>query len=193
MSKPSFDQLFDILAESLSGGPSLPLIAFDDFFPHDDSLRQVLVTFPEDSPKKLAGKSYRVVDLHCQAPSCDCHKVSLAFLEEDRNNHKVWATVSYGWKSTGFYRKWGLDKDMALSLSRGFLDPYAQQSEHSPHFLKIFWCVLKKDPRFIAQLKARYAFLKQALEDDRSLIKVCPPQPEFPENVVPLNSFFPPK
>ena len=63
-------------------------------------------------------------------------------------------------------------------------------SSRSTHlfFLDAFLFTLKKDRNFITSLKRRYAFFKEALEDDPSLIKIFPEE-EFPENVVPLKSF----
>lgn len=183
MSQPSFQTLLEILMESLSGSSALPLIDFQGLFPHKDSLNQIYLDPSEDYLPELAGP-YQIVDLYCQVPSCNCHKVSLMFLDR---HQETWATISYGWKSKGFYRKWGLDKDTTLSLTRGFLDPWAQQSEHAPYFLKAFLRSLKKDTKFIARLKSRYAFLKKALGEDPSLIKYYPAEKELPENVIPFD------
>lgn len=184
MKQPSFQEALSFLLEAVSGTPNLPLRAFDDVFPELASLGRCYLNISDVSPSHLNGR-YRVVDLYCQAPSCNCSKVSLMFLNKDK---KVCATIAYGWKSKTFYRKWGLDKEMIQSLTHGFLDPWGQQSEHASVFLEAFLFTLKKDRNFIASLKQRYAFFKEALEDDPSLIKIFPEE-KFPENVVPLKSF----
>lgn len=184
MIHPSFQTAFKMLMEALERPPDLPLRAFDDLFPQMAALDQRYLTLSNDSPPKLRG-IYRVADLYCQDPSCNCHKVSLVFLDK---NQKVHATISYGWKSKTFYRKWGLDKDAIQSLTYGFLDPWAQQSEYAPLFLQAFLSSLKRDPNFIARLKSRYSFFKKALAADPSLIMLYPAD-ESPANVVSLNSY----
>ena len=184
MKKPSFKEAISFLLEAVSGTPNLPLRAFDEVFPELAHFGQCYLNISDVSPPHLKGR-YRVADLYCQAPSCNCHKTSLLFINQ---HQEVVATVSYGWKSKTFYRKWGLDKDMIQSLTHGFLDPWGQQSENASVFLDAFLFTLKKDRNFITSLKRRYAFFKEALEDDPSLIKIFPEE-EFPENVVPLKSF----
>jgi hypothetical protein len=183
MTQPSFKTVLKMLVGSLGETLDLPLRAFDDLVPHLAHLDQCYLTLSEVSPPELAGV-YRVVDLYCQDPSCHCHKVSLMMVDQ---NQKIYATISYGWKSKTFYRKWGLDKEAIQSLTYGFLDPWAQQSEHSPLFLKAFLFSLKRDPNFIARLKSRYSFFKEALAFDPSLIMDYPDD-DLPENVIPLNS-----
>jgi hypothetical protein len=173
------------LLGALGEFPDLPLRAFDDLFPHMAELDPYYLTLSDFLPPELAGR-YRVADLYCQDPSCNCHKVSLVFLNK---NQKICATVAYGWKSKTFYRKWGLDKDTIQSLTYGFLDPWAQQSEHSSLFLKAFLFSLKRDPKFIARLKSRYSFFKEAIASDPSLIMDYP-EVKLPENVISLNSYI---
>ena len=184
MKQPSFQEALRFLLEAATGTPDLPLRAFDDVFPELASLGRCYLNIYDVLPPHLNGR-YRVVDLYCQAPSCNCSKVSLMFLNQDK---KVCATVAYGWKSKTFYRKWGLDKDMIQSLTHGFLDPWGQQSEHASVFLDAFLFTLKKDRSFIASIKQRYAFFKETLEDDPSLIKIFPEE-KLPENVIPFNAF----
>lgn len=184
MTQPSFQTALKILLEAMSGTSDLPLRAFDDLFPHMAALDQLYLTLSDVSPPELAG-IYRVVDLYCQAPTCNCNKVSLMFLDR---HQKIHATVAYGWKSKTFYRKWGLDKDGIQSLTYGCIDPLAQQSKHAHLFLKAFLITLKKDPKFIARLKSRYSLFKKAIASDPSLI-LDYPEEEFPENVIPLNSY----
>lgn len=184
MKQPSFQEAISFLLEAVSGTEALPLRAFDEVFPEIAHFGQFYLELSDVSPPDLNGR-YRVVDLYCQAPSCNCHKVSLMFLDQ---HQKVCATVSYGWKSKTFYRKWGLDKDASQSLTDGFLDPWAQQSEHAPLFLKAFLFTLKRDHAFISGLKQRYSFFKEEMASDPSLIRVYPDE-EMPENVVSLNSY----
>jgi len=166
MSHRSLQTAFKVILEAGGISPDLPLRDFDSLFPTIAVADQFYFAFNDPSLPKLAGE-YRVVDLYCQDSTCHCHKVSLGFLGRDK---KTYATVSYGWKSQTFYRKWGLDAKMSQALAQGFLDPCAPQSEHASHFLKIFLRFLKRDPKFVARLKSRYALFKKTLEDNPSLI-----------------------
>ncbi len=184
MKQPALEEAFNFLLEALSGTAGLPLKAFDEVFPEIALLDKCYLELSDVSPSRLNGR-YRVIDLYCQAPTCNCHKVTLMFIDK---HQKVLATVAYGWKSKTFYRKWGLDKEVIQSLTHGFLDPWGQQSEHAPVFLKAFLFRFKKDRNFMDRLKYRYSFFKEALEEDPSLITFCPEE-ELPENVIPFGSF----
>lgn len=184
MKQPSFQEAISFLLEAVSGTEALPLRAFDEVFPQIAQFDQCYLDLSEWSLTHLNGR-YRVVDLYCQAPSCNCHKVSLMFLDK---HQKVCATVSYGWKSKIFYRKWGLDNNDAKSLVNGFLDPWGQQSEHASLFLEGFLLTLKNNREFITRLKQRYSLFKEVMAANPSLIKFYPEE-ELPENVVPLKSY----
>lgn len=184
MSEPSFLTALKILAGGLGLNANLPLRAFNGIFPHHPKLEPLHLKPSKHIPEEIAGV-YEISDLYCQDPSCDCRKVSLIFYK----NKKVWATVAYGWKSEAFYRRWGLDKSASHSLAKGFLDTFSHQSEVSPIFLKAFLLTLKKDPKFIASLKARYALFKKTIDENPHLIEDFDPVDELPENVVPLNRY----
>lgn len=162
---------------------NLPLLAFDALFPEQAPLDRCVLTLADVEPPELAG-TYGVSDLYCQDPSCDCQKVSLVIFDDQG---KIHATISYGWESKTFYRKWGLDPEVIPSLTQGFLDPWAQQSRNSELFLKAFWHTAKDNPQFVSRLKRRYALFKQTITEDPSLI-VPYPESELPENVIPFNA-----
>lgn len=183
MKQPSFQEALNFLLEAASGTQVLPLIAFDEVFPQIAEFDQCYLELSDGSIAHLNG-AYRVVDLYCQAPTCNCHKVSLMFIDK---HQKVWATVSYGWKSKTFYHKWGLDRNDTQSLVNGFLDPWEQQSEHAALFLQSFF-TLKNNREFISRLKRRYSLFKEAMASDPSLIKFYP-QEKLPDNVIPFSSF----
>ena len=72
-------------------------------------------------------------------------------------------TFAYGWKSVTFYRHWGLDKEDALLICTGFLDPLGTQSEDSPLFLEALKDMLKKDPNLKKIIQERYDLFKEAM------------------------------
>lgn len=181
--QPSFQEVLGFLLEAASGTAAFPLRAFDEVFPQIAEFDQFYLELSDDSISHLNGR-YRVIDLYCQAPTCNCHKVSLMFIDK---HQKVWATVSYGWKSKTFYRKWGLDNNDAQALANGFLDPLEEQSENAPLFLQGFLLTLKNNREFIARLKQRYSLFKEIMASDPSLIKIYS-EKKLPDNVIPFKS-----
>ena len=172
-----------MLLEDIGGYADLPLLSFDTLFPEQTSVDRCVLVLADVEPPELDG-SYRVSDLYCQDPSCDCQKVSLVVFDDQG---KIHATIAYGWKSKTFYRKWGCDPDVIPSLTQGFLDPWAQQSPNANLFLKAFWHTAKNNPRFISRIKRRYALFKETIAEDPSLI-VPYPEVDLPENVIPFRS-----
>ena len=162
MSDLSPERIAKLLVDLFGGEALLPLMPFSALFPEQTDWSEYHLSLPEDLPPAIAGKTFKIHDLYCQVPACDCHKVSLAFADEEG---RAWATVSYGWRSVAFYRQWGLNAEDTKALRKGFLDPCAPQSEWKSYFLLYFHEFYKKDPQFIEYLKKRYAYVKENLPD----------------------------
>ncbi len=128
---------------------------------------------------------YHMLDLYCQDYACDCHKVSIAILDEKQET--VLATIAYGWKSRTYYYKWGLDKDTAESLTSGFLDPWAIQTVHGSVFLDFVRRKINREPQFMNKIKKRYRIFKDHTYSPFFEPIVAPPQ-SLPDNVVSLNA-----
>ena len=183
MSDVSPEELLDFLVDLFVGEPLLPQIPFEVLFPDQTEWPQYFLTLPEGLPPKMAEKTFKIFDLYCPVSSCECHKVSLAFVDPEG---EAWATVSYGWRSTKFYRQWGLDLAGTKALKKGFLDPSAEQSDRGIYFLTYFQEVLKKDPLFISHIKERYAYVKNNLTADFFEDSHASSQVSALDNVVPL-------
>jgi hypothetical protein len=163
--------------------------SFNDLLPHLPHANDVFQVVLKDYGEELDG-SYDLIDLYCQDPTCDCHKVTILVLDAQKN---VLATIAYGWKSKSYYYKWGLDKETAQWLVHGFLDPWGIQSKHSSIFLQAFLRMLNNKPQFISRIKKRYALFKEAvcLEGAISVLADILFSTEehatpLPENVIPL-------
>lgn len=166
MSSVPPEKLANLLVNLFGGEALFPVIPFEVLFPSQtEDWPQYLLSMPQDMPQDIAGKNYKIFDLYCQVPSCDCHKVSLAFVDEEGNTA---ATVSYGWRSTKFYRQWGLDPEGTRELKQGFLDPCAEQSDLASYFLPYFEAFFKRDPDFMTYIKQRYAYVKSNTPEEFS-------------------------
>jgi hypothetical protein len=158
-------------------------VPFNFLFPQLDWLKPLYLDSP---PGGLSSKvPYPILDLYCQDYACDCHKVSIAILDEAQEN--ILGTIAYGWKSRLHYYKWGLDKDATASLTDGFLDPLCTQTAHSPFFLSVIRRKINREPGFISQIKKRYRIFKDHVEDP-FFIPFAPPPRVLPDNVVSLDA-----
>lgn len=111
-----------------------------------------------ENPQLPNSRVYEIIDLYCPEEGCDCHKVSAVAIDKQG---KPCATIAYGWKSPGYYRKWGIKDKDAKELSRGFLDPVGVQSEDSEEILKAFLYVLAADPKVKRFFQKRYRHFKK--------------------------------
>jgi hypothetical protein len=133
------------------------MISFSSLVPDEGPLGEMNIFSAEEGVSEL----YTLSDLYCPNPACDCCKVTLAI---HNSQGEPVATIAYGWKSVGFYRKWGVDSTTAHLLTSGFLDPMGSQSKESPMFLKALRDMIKSDSGLRKTLKERYGIFKAATE-----------------------------
>jgi hypothetical protein len=168
--------------KKLKGITMLDQTAFHVIFPQAGELGSFYLPSP---PKDLGSTGpYQMIDLFCQDYTCDCHKVSIVIVDAAKKS--VLATVAYGWKSKGYYYKWGLDKETAELLSSGFLDPFGVQTLHGSTFLRFIRHKINSDPRFMSQIKKRYRLFKEYVSNP-SFTPIVFSDPPLPDNVIPLN------
>ena len=84
----------------------MPMIPFMERFPELGARETRSVTVPQR--QDLPEGEYGFVELYCNQPGCDCRRVMIHVLRPETGWSKVWATISYGWESLDFYRKWGV-------------------------------------------------------------------------------------
>jgi hypothetical protein len=84
------------------------------------------VTVPAGNP--MPPDEYGFLELYCTDENCDCRRVIVKVLGQ-HSGDKVWATISYGWESAAFYRKWSPGWDNAAEWHRPTLDPLNPQTE----------------------------------------------------------------
>ena len=82
----------------------MPMTPFMERFPEVGAreTRSVTVTNRQDLPDG----EYSFLEFYCNEPGCDCRRVMIDVLRPETGWSKVWATISYGWESLDFYRKW---------------------------------------------------------------------------------------
>jgi SEC-C motif len=113
--------------------------------------------------KQIPDGDYAFIDVHCADKTCDCRRVFIN-VQQVNPKYKVQhiATISYGWESLAFYRKWGssLTKEMVVEFKGPVLDRMQQQSSHAPLFLEFFKNMIATEPAYVNRLKNHYALFK---------------------------------
>jgi len=76
---------------------------------------------------------------------------------------KIWATISYGWESLDFYRKWGEAASDPIEMKGPYLDPLNPQTKYSPALLNLFRFLLQS-PDYVERLKRHYQMFRGSVE-----------------------------
>lgn len=143
----------------------MEFIPFVEVFPasHED-VRSILVKRSHQVP---VGE-YCFMDSYCNDPTCDCRRTMVFVVSKDSPGEKVLATLSYGWESFIFYKKWMMtgNKKMIQEFKGPALVSMAPQSHYAPFFLKVFSGFVS-DKRYVNLLKTHYRMFKGALKEKK--------------------------
>ena len=104
-----------------------------------------------DERDGLPAGRYYLVEHYCPDPDCDCRRVMLTVVREDRPNRSL-ASINYAFD----------DDDL---LPGPFLDRMNAQSEHAEVLLDIVSRAVLTDQRYLARLEGHYALVKEAASD----------------------------
>jgi hypothetical protein len=80
---------------------------------------------------------------------------------------KIWATISYGWESLDFYRKWGGAGGDPTEIKGPYLDPLNPQTQYSSALLNLFR-MLVQSPDYVARLQRHYLMFRQSIDGEHS-------------------------
>jgi hypothetical protein len=145
----------------------MPMTPFMERFPELGARETRSVTVP---PRQgLPEGDYGFIELYCDEPGCDCRRVMIDVLRPETGWGKVWATISYGWESLDFYRKWGDSGSDAIQIKGPYLDPLNPQTKYSPALLNLFRFLIQS-PDYVAHLQRHYQMFRQSVDrgDDPS-------------------------
>jgi len=106
----------------------------------------------------LPDGDYGFLELYCSDPKCDCRRVLIHVIREDTAD-QVWATISYGFASPGFYGTWVGDPSIAAQLAGASLEPIGPQSSYAPALLEVFGSLIEA-PEYTARLERHYNEVK---------------------------------
>jgi hypothetical protein len=139
----------------------MPMIPFMERFPKlgAQETRSVTVTRQQDLPDG----EYGFLELYCDEPGCDCRRVMIDVLPPETGWSKIWATISYGWESLEFYRKWGGAGCDPIEIKGPYLDPLNPQTKYSGALLNLFR-FLVQSPDYVERLKHHYQVFRELIE-----------------------------
>ncbi|MBZ5620969.1 MAG: hypothetical protein LAQ69_19910 [Acidobacteriia bacterium] len=110
----------------------------------------------------LPDGEYGFLELYCNEPGCDCRRVTIDVLRPETGWRKIWATISYGWASLDFYRKWGPSQD-PREMQGPSLDTLNAQSPYSSALLDLFRSLLQS-PEYVERLKRHYQMFRATID-----------------------------
>ena len=145
----------------------MPMIPFMERFPEVGARETRSVTLP---PRQaLPEGEYGFVELYCDEPACDCRRVIIDVLRPETGWSQIWATISYGWESLDFYRKWGGQENDPIEMKGPYLDPLNPQTKYSAALLNLFR-FLVQSPEYVARLQRHYQMFRESVDraDKRS-------------------------
>ena len=139
----------------------MPMIPFMERFPEVGARETRSVTVPprQDLPEG----EYGFVELYCDEPACDCRRVIIDVLRPETGWSQIWATISYGWESLDFYRKWGGQGNDPIEMKGPYLDPLNPQTKYSAALLNLFQ-FLVQSPEYVARLQRHYQMFRESVD-----------------------------
>jgi hypothetical protein len=143
------------------GDEFMPMIPFMERFPELGARETRSVTVPQQ--QDLPEGEYGFVELYCDEPGCDCRRVVIDVLRSETGWSKVWATISYGWESLDFYRKWGMSDSDPIQIKGPYLDPLNPQTKYSSALLNLFRFLLQS-PEYVARLQRHYQMFRESVD-----------------------------
>jgi len=142
----------------------MPMTPFVERFPEVGAreTRSVTVTHRQDLPEG----EYGFLELYCDEPGCDCRRVTIDVLRPETGWSEIWATISYGWESLDFYRKWGGAASDPIEMKGPYLDPLNPQTKYSSALLNLFRFLLQS-PDYVERLQRHYQMFRDSVEKGR--------------------------
>ncbi len=115
----------------------------------------------------LPADEYGLIEAYCDDEDCDCRRVFLNVAS--RKKQEIIATITYGWETEAFYRKWfgGGDSEMSRMAVKEMvglgLNSASPQSKYANAALKLVEELLQ-DPDYVTRLKRHYQIFKEKVD-----------------------------
>jgi hypothetical protein len=138
----------------------MPMTLFMERFPEVGAreTRSATITRQRDLPDG----EYGFLEYYCDEPGCDCRRVTIRVLARETGS-RIWATISYGWESADFYRRWSVAGSDPIEMQGPCLDPLNPQTQYSSALLDLFRFVLQST-EYVERLKRHYRMFRDSVE-----------------------------
>jgi len=85
---------------------------------------------------------------------------------------EVLATITYGWETPGFYKKWMRfgSHEFIEEMTHPQLETFSRQSKYANYFLEIFLEVIK-DKKYVDRIIRHYFLFKEAVNKENPDVK----------------------
>ncbi len=147
----------------------MPMVPFYTKFPDIAAVetRSLIIAKNEKMPDGI----YGLLESYCDELNCDCRRVFINVVSEGLPA-KILATISYGWETPGFYKKWmrGADPDLIEMMTHPYLEISCPQSEYANGFLELFQEVIK-DKSYVERLARHYVLFKEVVNRENTGVK----------------------
>jgi hypothetical protein len=138
----------------------MPMSLFMERFPEVGAreTRSARITQQRDLPDG----EYGFLEFYCDEPGCDCRRVTIRVMGRETGS-KILATMSYGWESADFYKRWSVAGGDAIEMQGPSLDPINPQTQYSSALLDLFRFLLQST-EYVERLKRHYRMFRESVE-----------------------------
>jgi hypothetical protein len=140
----------------------MPYSAFYTYFPDIAEKETRCIQIFNDL--ELAGDKFILVELFCDEPKCDCRRVMLNVISENRR--KPVAVINFGWEKELFYKKWygKYDREMIHELKGPSINTLSQRTDITD---KIFdrVKVTLEDDFYVKRIIEHYIMFREHIEN----------------------------
>jgi hypothetical protein len=141
----------------------MPFQPFYELFPDIAQKETRGITILKDVNNALPAGEYCFHEMFCNDYNCDCFRVH--FSVSSSNHSNIIATISYGWESYDFYKKWSGEDDpeMIEKMRVPTLNIGSPQSDLSERLIDLFDEVLLRDVVYVDRVKRHYKIFREKI------------------------------
>ena len=116
-----------------------------------------------DNNSNIPNGIYGLWESYCDELNCDCRRIFINVVSRDSPGD-ILATISYGWETPEFYKKWMGRADTKLidMMTQPHLEIGCVQSKYANDFLELFQGMIK-DKSYVERLSRHYVLFKEVV------------------------------
>ncbi|MFZ3168466.1 MAG: hypothetical protein WA130_12690 [Candidatus Methanoperedens sp.] len=101
---------------------------------------------------KIPNGIYGLLESYCDELNCDCRRIFINVVSRD-SPADILATISYGWDTPEFYKKWmgRAEPNLIDMMTQPYLEIGCVQSKYANDFLELFQEIIK-DKSYVEEI-----------------------------------------